>query len=198
MTITSPYKGKAKASWLNITKKLVKVHPLDCNEIVEIALESWEDILLSKIGKKYKLGIDILPKPQIMGFLLHELIPLKLNERYPCQRRKEQESKDKDAIYIPNEKFSIEIKTSSSPKNIFGNRSYAQKGTKNKKVKSGYYLAINFEKFGQGKKTPKILKIRFGWLDHADWKGQKSQTGQQAKLNKSVEEKKLLQLYPTE
>lgn len=198
MTITSPYKGKPKASWLNITKKLIKVHPLDCKEIVEIALESWEDILLSKIGKKYKLGIDILPKPQIMGFLLHELIPLKLNERYPCRWRKEQESKDKDAIYIPNEKFSIEIKTSSSPKNIFGNRSYAQKGTKNKKIKSGYYLAINFEKFDQGRKTPKILKIRFGWLDHADWKGQKSQTGQQAKLSKSVEEKKLLQLYPTE
>ncbi|MFN9402025.1 MAG: ScaI family restriction endonuclease, partial [Dolichospermum sp.] len=43
--------------------------------------------------------------------------------------------------------FSIEIKTSSSPRNIFGNRSYAQKSTtgKTKKSKSGYYLVINFE-----------------------------------------------------
>ena len=57
---------------------------------------------------------------------------------------------------------------------------------------------MNFEKFQKNKAKPKILKIRFGWLDHEDWLGQKSPTGQQARLRKEIENKKLISLYTAE
>ena len=130
----------------------------------------------------------------ILGFLLHELIPLELERRYPGKWRREIEAKDKDIIYTTDDIFSIEIKTSSNPKSIFGNRSYAQVSQTSKKGKSGYYLAVNFEKCTSLKPKPKITRIRFGWLDHTDWMGQKSQTGQQSRLSKDVESFKLLEL----
>lgn len=195
----SPYKDKRINQWLKITKKLVRQHPLSINEIREVVLDSWKEIFRSQIGEKpYFIGKDIFPKPQIIGFLLHELIPLEFQRRYPEKWRKEKQARDKDIIYIPDDFFSIEIKTSSHPESIFGNRSYAQKTVSNKKQKSGYYLAINFEKFREGLNYPKILKIRFGWLDHEDWLGQKAPSGQQSRLNRDVESLKLLKVYPIE
>jgi hypothetical protein len=129
-----------------------------------------------------------------MGFLLHELIPLELEFRYPKLWRRERLSTEKDLVYIPDEAFSVEIKTSSSKRNIYGNRSYAQVGGTSKKSKSGYYLAINFEKFSSKVTKPEITLVRFGWLDQEDWIGQVAATGQQARLSPIVERNKLLVL----
>ena len=82
-----------------------------------------------------------------MGFLLHELIPVEFAAQDPDKWRGEKSGADKDIVYIPNELYSIELKTSSSKGNIFGNRSYAQPETAGKKSKSGYYLTVNFGKF---------------------------------------------------
>ena len=195
----SPYSRRKPKGWLKITKKLIEKHPLSTDELVDIVLESWEEILLLEIGKnQYRIGKDIFPKPQVMGFFLHELVPLKLENLHPGKWRREKSARDKDAIYIPNGLYSIEIKTSSSATRIFGNRSYAQKTTSDKKSKSGYYLAINFEKFKKEVDQPRILKVRFGWLDHDDWMGQKAATGQQARLSLEVETYKLMQLYAVE
>jgi len=193
----SPYKKKKVNQWLKITQKLTDQHPLKMDEIVEVVLSSWDQLFRSKIGiKPFFIGKDIFPKPQIMGFLLHELIPLELTRRYPDKWQKEVLASDKDIIYLSDKKYSIEIKTSSNPRNIYGNRSYAQKGKSNKKLKDGYYLAINFQKFGKDLDSrPEIVKIRFGWLDHTDWLGQKAATGQQARLSPAVEQFKLLDLY---
>jgi hypothetical protein len=130
-----------------------------------------------------------------MGFLLHELISLELAARYPDEWRGEVNASDKDIVYIPDDSFSIEVKTSSNPNHIYGNRSYAQATTKRKKAKSGYYLAVNFEKFSSSKHDPKIRLIRFGWLDSDDWIGQKAATGRQSRLPPEVENNKLLELY---
>ena len=182
--------------WLRVTKRLVASHPLDPKTIVDLVLESWVDIFASKIGNiPFRIGKDIFPKPQIMGFLLHELIPLKLELQDPQKWCHERTAKDKDIIYLPDEGYSVEIKTSSDPKSIFGNRSYAQKTEGNKKAKSGYYLAVNFQKFSDDMKNPGVLKIRFGWLDHEDWMGQKAATGQQSRISSSVEALKLLEIY---
>lgn len=196
----SPYQDRKPEEWLNVTKRLVKKHPLSTDEIVQIVLDSWMQIFKSRIGTKpYYLGKDIFPKPQIMGFLLHELIPLNLESKYPKKWRKERLARDKDIIYIPDDFYSVEIKTSSDPRSIFGNRSYAQEAITGKKSKSGYYLAINFGKFVEDQTgAPKIAKIRFGWLDHRDWMGQKAATGQQSRLSREVENSKLLPLYPKE
>ena len=136
----SPYKDKPVSDWLNITKTIIKEHPISSNVIVEETLEAWTNIFNSGIGEEnFKIGKDIFPAPQIMGFLLHELIPLKLMARFPKVWKKDKEVSEKDLVYIPDLKFSIEIKTSSSKDKIFGNRSYGQPSTNPKKDKSTFF-----------------------------------------------------------
>lgn len=195
----TPYRGLPSGRWEQKTRALVRAHPLDMDEIVKVVLKVWTDILTLSIGSKpFKIGSDLFPAPQVMSFFLHELIPLELARRYPRIWRGDKSSDEKDLVYTPDQSLSVEIKASSHPAQIFGNRSYAQKSAKTKKRKSGYYLAINFEKFSSPNLCPKITKIRFGWLDHEDWTGQKAPTGQQARLSPDVERYKLVQLYPTE
>ncbi len=191
----SPYEKSPVSDWPEITEKLIQFHPLSKGEIVQVVKESWANIFKSKIGNTFLLGKDILPKPQIMGFFLHELIPLVFQKKYPNKWKKEEKASEKDLIYIPDETFSVEIKTSSSSKKIYGNRSYAQAANSSKKSKSGYYLAINFQKFSRGITNPQITRVRFGWLDHADWIGQAAETGQQAHLSPDTEKNKLMVLY---
>jgi hypothetical protein len=193
----SPYFGLGVEQWEQVTQDLLKKHPLDTDEIVDVVLQSWGDIFNSKLGpKEFQIGRDIYPQPQIMAFLLHELIPLELESRHSKEWRRDQFGTDKDLVYVADEQFSIEIKTSSSANGIFGNRSYAQPTQADKKSKSGYYLAVNFDGFSGGETVhPRIRKIRFGWLDHSDWKGQAAQSGQAATPSKEAKAHKLVTLY---
>jgi len=193
--MVSPYNGLPSERWLNVTRRLVNDHPLKPAQLVDVVIAAWESIFASTIGTQgFHIGEEIFPKPQIMGFLLHELIPLELASRYPKSWRGERSSADKDIVYIPDDRFSIEVKTSSDTSHIFGNRSYAQQTTTNKKKKTGYYLAVNFQKFSPTA-TPNILLVRFGWLDSTDWIGQKATTGQQSRLPPETETNKLLEIY---
>jgi len=195
----SEYNDNNIDEWENITKRLIKEHPLKKEEIVSAVLKAWDETLASKIGTETDITLfDINPSPQILGIYLHELIPIQIasiNKNF----RKQVEKNEKDIVNKSNENFSFEIKTSSHPKNIYGNRSFAQPSSKknNTKDKNGYYLAVNFEKIDGSSQDykPEIKKIRFGYLDHSDWVAQKSQTGQQASLKKDSAEKKLITLY---
>lgn len=192
----SPYRGLSPAKWVKKTEQLVSAHPLDPKEIVEVVLLSWEAIFRSKIGPHgFLIGKHLFPKPQIVGFLLHELIPLEFSSRYPKLWRGDESTDEKDLVYIPDPAFSIEIKASSHKTQIFGNRSFAQRPSHSKKSKAGYYLAVNFEKVDKQQTNPHIRRIRFGWLDHEDWIGQKAPTGQQARLSPESEGTKLMLLY---
>jgi len=111
----------------------VAEHPLNPHEIVEVVLTCWEAILRTKIGGKAQVGTHIFPRPQAMGTFLHELIPLELSDRYPGIWRRETSADEKDLVYIPDRDRSVEIKTSSSKNQVFGNRSYAQSGGNLKK-----------------------------------------------------------------
>lgn len=139
-----------------------------------------------------------------MGYFLHELIPLELARRYPEVWRREENGTEKDLVCLLDDCFSIEIKTSSSNRNTYKNRSYTQlstTGREEKKNKSGYYLVVNFQKFNQkiqGSQKPQINLVRFGWLDQKDWQGQDAATGQQAKLSPAVERYKWLPLLTLE
>jgi hypothetical protein len=194
----SPYEGVGPDDWLPITRRLIEEHPLNVTEIVKVTLEAWKGIFESAIGSRpFAIGVHIFPQPQIMGFLLHELIPLELNLTHPNFRRGDSAS-EKDIVYAPNDRYSIEIKTSSNPRNIFGNRSYTQRGSTAKKSKSGYTLAVNFPRVAPGEAIPpEITRIRFGWLDQEDWIGQRAATGQQARLSKEANLYKLILLYPS-
>lgn len=193
----SPYHNAPVSKWAKITKRLLSRHPLSSQEIVDAVRSSWDAIFESRIGQRdLVIGQDIFPEPQIMGFLLHELIPIELAARHPGEWRRCENSGEKDLVYIPDPRRSVEIKTSSHKQQIFSNRSFAQKPSKTKKDKDGYYLAVNFQKFAKAHESrPDIRLIRFGWLDHSDWTGQDAPTGQQAKLRPEVELYKFLTLY---
>lgn len=201
-TPPAPYDGIPEEKWEAVTKALIKKHPLDSKEIVAVVLEAWKDIFATRIGAKgYRIGTDITLSPQIMGSFLHELIPLIFRDRYPDNWRRQTHKKDKDLVYVPDPQFSVEIKTSSHPSQVFGNRSYAQPPSSNaeigRKGKSGYYLAINFEKFSDDHTQPELVQIRFGWLDHTDWLAQKAATGQQARVSPAADRLKLVRLFPS-
>lgn len=190
----SPYENLPPDQWAAKTKELIDAHPLDTAEIVDVVQTCWTAIFESRLGGKFRIGHDIQPKPQIMGFLLHELIPLELQSRHPGEWRPEKAKIDKDLVYIPDTSLSVELKTSSHPAQIFGNRSYAQEQVGDGKPKNGYYLTVNFQKFS-AVGLPVVTQIRFGWLDHTDWIGQAAATGQQARLRPESDRAKLFKLY---
>lgn len=191
-----PYHKVPRSKWLHVTDELIAGFPLNMDVLVNVVRDSWESVFQTRIGhKNFRIGEHMFPKPQIIAFFLHELIPLELAARYPGTWRGEESAVDKDVVYIPDATYSIEIKTSSHPSQIFGNRSYAQVASAKKKSKSGYYLAINFEKLSRENVHPRLRRIRFGWLDHADWQGQAAATGQQAHLAPEVERRKLRVLF---
>ena len=186
----NPYEGKSVDTWLSITQKLVDEHPLK-PFVVEICLNSWKSMLEGKFNDRLNRRVkDMSLTPQATGALLHDLIPEYVEANEIKGFRKGRSNNEKDIVCIFNDGLSIEIKTSSQSK-IYGNRSYAVSDTG--KGKSGYYITINFER--TDKKNPEILFIKMGWLDHTDWHGQKSQTGQQASISKDVWENKLITLH---
>jgi hypothetical protein len=182
-----------------VTDRLVSDHPLT-KEFTEVVLASWSDIFATRVGgQKYRIGADIKPSAQLVGLLFHELVPLAFQGRYPGRWSKATNKRDKDLVCLVDPVQSVEIKSSSHSSQIFGNRSYAQIAAEPesaaRKGKSGYYLAINFEKFSADT-HPRIVKIRFGWLYHNDWIAQRSPTGQQARVNPFADRVKLVRLYP--
>ena len=194
----SPYDSEPPCNWLAVTKTLIDQHPLKPSELVEAVLMAWKLIFTdSVIGGKIKIGVDVFPQPQILGDFLHELIPLLLEEKYPQLWRRDRAAGEKDLVYLPDKSYSIEIKTSSSPKGIFGNRSFSQASVSRpqKKDKSGYYLAVNYPPVHKQRAVSPITMIRFGWLDHEDWQGQAAASGQQASLSPQVLEGKLLIIH---
>lgn len=184
----NPFDGVSVEKWREITQELVRKHPLSpC--IVDLCLKSWQSILHGKINTYLNMKISEMSiSPQATGALLHDVIPEYIAKNVNGFRKGA--GKEKDVVCEFDDFFSFEIKTSSQ-KSIYGNRSYAKSDTG--KDKSGYYLAINFEKISANE--PQILLIQMGWLSHSDWSGQISETGQQASLKKEARDNKLIVLY---
>lgn len=184
----NPYENIPEEQWYEITRNLVGQHPLT-PMIVDLCLKSWQSILHGKINTYLNMQIkEMSISPQATGALLHDVIPEYISKNIEGFRKGI--GNEKDIVCEYNNFYSLELKTSSQ-KSIYGNRSYAKSDTG--KSKSGYYLAINFEKI-QGN-DPKLLLIQMGWLNHSDWVGQKSETGQQAALTKAARDYKFTVLY---
>jgi len=193
-TETSPYYRLSDEEVLAKTRDLLAAHPLSGPELVTAVLDSWNAIFDSRLGSGFQIGREIMPVPQIMAFFLHALVPLEL-ARAHSEWRADLTSAEKDLVYTPNAAFSIEMKTSSHPQQIFGNRSFGVDNPgRGKKAKDGYYLAVNFDKWAPDA-HPRIRRIRFGWLDHTDWVAQRAETGQQSALPATIDNRQLLTLY---
>lgn len=197
--MSSPYQGYPEIEWADITKRLVDEYPLNFDDIIDAVLDAWNGILMTRIAGELQMGIDILPSPQIMGNYLHELIPIMLERKFPGVWSRDTNKGDKDLVYLPDDFYSTEIKTSSNPNNIYGNASYGQEdsASASSKSKDGYYIGVNFEKFDQAPagEMPRIRKIRIGWLDHSDWHSQSASSGQAATISSFVRDNKLLLIY---
>lgn len=190
-----PY-PKDTSKWTATTEALLRAFPLKMPQLVETVLASWEDIFHSRLGSKgYAIGKDIWPEPQVIGFLLHELIPLNLAATYRRKWARGAAAHQFDAIYLPDDDFSFEIKTSSSASGIFGNRSYAHISDDASKRRGSFFLAVNFGKFAEREVRPEIMLIRFGWLGPSDWVGRRAESGQQARLTKEAKAYKLRIIY---
>ena len=193
---SSPYFGLSQTNWATKTLELIEAHPADLEDLVSVVRNSWTSIFGSSLGSGFRIGTHIFPRPQILGFFLHELVPLEFERLYPGVWRRDSSADDKDLVYVADDDMSIEIKTSSSNSQIFANRSYGQQNASpGKKGKSGYYLAVNFERWQDASGLPGIRLIRFGWLDHVDWHSQRRASGQQASLPPVVENLQLLTIY---
>lgn len=197
--MSSPYDGIGEHEWRARTEELLDAHPLDPGEVREVVIDQWNSIFESSVGRHgLRIGEHIRPKPQIMGDYLHELIPYEFQERYPGVWCRDSSGKDKDLVNLEDDYFSTEIKTSSHKKGIFGNRSYAQPdASTSKKAKSGFFITVNYEKWSEvpDGNFPRVRIIRFGWLDHFDWKGQAAETGQAASIRKEAYDTKLIEIY---
>ena len=188
MAFTSPYTGLPSARWRKITERLIAAHPLSVDQIKELAVTSWRELWLTTIGSAESafLLADINPPATVVGYFFEKLFLRNLVAMEPKAWRGPQNRSEKDLVFEPNAEFSIELKTSGQlGSRIFGNRSYGQAATANQaKGKSGYYITVNFYE-------KSLNLIRFGWIDHSDWKAQKSATGQMAGLGEDVYRYKL-------
>ncbi len=199
----SPYFGVPIDEWADKTRSLIEAYPIAPKDVVDIVLRSWNAIFESTLGDGFRIGIHIFPTPQIMGTLLHELIPLEIESNTGGRWRAQRTAAEKDLVFVPDDQFSTEIKTSSDASRIYANRSYGQESeSAGKKAKSGHYIAVNFDKWPvvESRPTreqirPAIRVIRIGWIDHTDWIAQRSPTGQQSSLPPQVENAQLLTFY---
>lgn len=201
---SSPYFGIDEHEWVDVTLDLIDRYPLDPGLVVDVVLHAWEGIFESSLGGAFRIGQHIFPKPQVMGFLLHELIPLEIERRLPGEWRAERTAADKDIVFVADDAFSTELKTSSHDRQIFANRSFGvEVESEEKKRKAGYYIAVNFEPWParatavlDEQVKPRVRLIRLGWLDHTDWVAQRAESGQQSSLPPLVENNQLLTIYP--
>ena len=187
----SPYHGKNPGELLTVTEGLIASHPLKTTEILEVAETCWSALWLTTIGNQdAQIALrEVYPPATVVGYFFEKLFAKELAKRHPDLWRGATSGTEKDLHYIPDPKFSIEVKTSGQlGLKIFGNRSYGQKVENEalaKKDKSGFYITVNF--FGE-----RMNLLRFGWIDGSDWKAQKSATGQMAGLDDYVYSEKLI------
>ncbi len=198
---TSPYAGVNMFDEDAVaarTMDLVAAYPATCSDLIQVVLSSWGSLTSSQIGRA-RIGVDLFPSPQVLGAFLHELVPLEMQELRGPDWRGDWTASEKDMVYLPDDRYSCEIKTSSHARQIFGNRSFGQQGLDAaKKEKSGYYLAVNFTGWSRDDATleaPRVRLIRFGWLDHVDWLAQAASSGQAASLPPSIENAQLLTIF---
>jgi len=121
--VTSPYEGVSPERWSRVTAELVEAFPLKGDELVAVAMASWEEIYASSFGNgKLVVGRDIFLPAQATGVIFERLFALNLN-RNDTSWRGGRTKAEKDIVFDGEAQFSFEVKTSSSRDGIFGNRS---------------------------------------------------------------------------
>ena len=129
--VTSPYSNKPVAARLKITKGLLVRHPLTTDVILEVATQAWGCLWNTRVGVgKTAVELNQLDVPAtVVGYFFEVLFTNEMERRFPGKWRGCKKGDEKDLVYIPDPRLSVEIKTSGQlGLKVFGNRSYGQKG----------------------------------------------------------------------
>lgn len=180
--------------WREKTDELIEQYPLSLDEIRFMATRTWDLLWQTTIGEgETAIRLRELDVPAtIVGYFFENLLAKELETRYPGEWRGSQAKSEKDLVYLPDDSYSTEVKSSGQPGiKIYGNRSYG-KASQNtdseaKSEKSGYYITLNF--YGT-----RLTLLRLGWIDFEDWNPQKAESGQAASLNEDVYKHKLVEI----
>lgn len=192
--LISPYTDHPQEKWLNITQQVVDNFPLSRDDLIVLVESAWEELFSSSFGdSQLKIGQDIFLPAQATGIILEKLISVILTKNYSGWRGGKKKQ-DKDIICINNDRYSFEIKTSSSKNGLYGNRSTGHRSSDRTKYRTGYYLVINYKLPKEEDLSRQLWKIRFGWIDDEDWLGQSKPTGQQASIGAKLARLKLITL----
>ncbi|MDY6897134.1 MAG: ScaI family restriction endonuclease [Cyanobacteriota bacterium] len=180
--------------WLEITRQLIDEFPLSQEVLISTIEAAWEDLYSSSFGNfRLQIGRDIFLPAQAIGIILERLIAVRL-ANLNSNWRGSQAKSEKDIVCTFNDRYSFEIKTSSSKNSFYGNRSTGYRSDNRLKSRTGYYLIINYKLPKEDDLERKIWKIRFGWIDDEDWVGQNKPTGQQASIGSRIASLKLVTL----
>lgn len=191
----SPYTGIPEADWPKVTERLVAQFPLDSDTLCSVVNSAWNDIYASSFGDtNLKIGADIFLPAQATGVIIEKLIAVHLASLDPVWRGGTLKT-EKDIVHTKKENFSFEIKTSSSKKGLYGNRSTGHRSDNRTKNRAGYYLVVNYKLPKEDDLDRFIFNIRFGWIDDEDWVGQAKPTGQQASIGAKLAHLKLATLF---
>lgn len=191
--MVGPFDGIEMEEWSTKRDELIEDHPLDLEDVQDLVLDSYDELLQTRIGDPdddIKIFEDAKVGAQATGAFLETILANKLQDEYPVWRQGSES--EKDLIHTDDSRYSIEMKLSGQVDDkIYGNRSYA-KGSEDKKSKSGYYLCINVH-ISEDVTSPSYLPflIRFGWISFSDWSGQESESGQASKISSEVYKYKL-------
>ena len=110
----SPYQDQKPEQWEETTRKIIKNHPISQDELKKTVLDAWDSILKTNISK-YKIGEDIFPTQQMIGFLLQQLVSLHFENKYPEIWRGEKSASDKDMVCLTDDNFSMKSKHLPTP-----------------------------------------------------------------------------------
>jgi hypothetical protein len=193
--MASPYEGcTTDEQMLARTMELIESHPLSLETIRSVTVKCWTALWQTRIGEgETAIPLTEVDVPSIVvAYFFERLYARELSLQYPGEWRGNRSKEEKDLVYIPDLRFSTEIKTSGQlGTKIFGNASSSKKAANEalvqKTEKSGYYITVNFH--GQA-----LTLIRFGWIDADDWEAQKAVTGQASTLRSYVYKNKLVEI----
>src|SRR5438094_455826 len=108
----SPYSGKPGPSWLRVTERLVKQHPLAPDLLRDATLSTWRSLWQTTVGSgqtSVRLA-DLRVPATVVGYFFEVLLTRDLQRRAPTLWRGSQSKEEKDLFYLPDPRLSVEIK----------------------------------------------------------------------------------------
>lgn len=152
----------------------VRMHPLfdDMRDFVVCAMHR---VAMIRMHDGTSLT-DVIPglrgnMGSMIGTLFEHSLLQVIREQYDDEYRAQKKRSDCDILSTDDRIFNFEIKTTTSPREIYGNRIVSQA-----KASGSFLLAVNYSKL-----TLDVTRVRFGWVDPTCWAGQAG-NGQQARL----------------